>query len=322
MAVNLGGRSLLTLGDLTEEEILSLLDLADLLKREKRAGVHRRRLKHKNIALIFLKPSCRTRMSFVVAAADEGAHLEIFGHEEIRFGIKESPRDVARVVGRLFDGLVFRGYEHDLVRTLADSAGIPVWNGLCDLYHPTQVLADLMTIREEVGALAGTAVCYVGDGRNNQARTLAIAAARLGIDLRILGPRELLPPRDELDHLLDGSAVEVLTTDDPDRALAGAQVVYGDVWVSMGEEHLAEKRSRLLRPYKVTHELVERTGRPDVIYLHCLPAFHDNETEFARQHPHIHEVDDDVFEGARSRVFDQAENRMHTAKALMVATVR
>jgi ornithine carbamoyltransferase len=318
---SLKGRSLLTLGDLATDEIDHLLDLADAVKDEKRQRVFPQRLAHRNIALVFLKPSCRTRMSFVVAASDEGAHLEIFGHEEIRFGIKESPRDVARVIGRMFDGLVFRGYEHALVRTLADTAGIPVWNGLCDLYHPTQLLADLMTIRETFGRLQGTSVCYVGDGRNNQARTLVIAAARMGLDLRILAPSSLQPSSSELRELIDVPDCSVVVTDDIDEAISGAQVVYGDIWVSMGEEALIEERVAALSPFKVTEELIGRTGRDDVIYLHCLPALHDDQTELGRRHPDLHEVSDEVFESPMSRVFDQAENRMHTAKALMIATV-
>jgi len=324
IAVDLRGRHLLTMQEYTAEEIGGLLDLAAHLKQLRRTGIKPRHLAGRNIALVFLKPSCRTRMSFVVAASDEGAHLEIFGAEEIRFGIKESVRDVARVMGRMFDGIVFRGFEHEVVQELAAYAGVPVWNGLCDRYHPTQVLADLLTVRDVFGTLDGQPICYVGDGRNNQARSLAIAAVMLGLDLRILGPPALLPDPAELAALNASAApgANLLVTDDAKEAMAGAAVVYGDVWVSMGEEDQVAERIELLREFKVTPALLALTGRTDSVYLHCLPAFHDEETSFGRTHPGIQEVDDEVFEGPQSRVFDQAENRMHTAKALMVATVR
>jgi ornithine carbamoyltransferase len=323
MPIHLKGRSLLTLRDFTSDEIGFMVDTAADLKAAKRSGVYPRRLAHKNIALIFLKPSCRTRAAFAVAAADEGAHLEVLPPDDIRFGQKESVRDIARVLGRLFDGIVFRGFEHGLVRQLAEWSGVPVWNALCNTYHPTQVLADLLTIREVFGRLHGIRIAYVGDGRNNLATSLMIGATRMGLDLRILAPPELAPSARLLEQLRKeaspGAALAV--TADADRALDGCQVVYNDVWVSMGEEHLLEERIALLRGYKVTRALVAKTGRSDTIYLHCLPALHDLSTEFGRAHPEVHEVEDEVFESAQSRVFDQAENRMHTAKAVMVLTV-
>ena len=323
IADGLKGRSLLTLLECSPAEVELILDTAATLKLEKREGVFPERLRHRNVALIFLKPSARTRMAFVVAASDEGAHLEDFPAEHIRFGVKESVRDIARLTGRLFDGIAFRGFDHSLAEELAEHAGVPVWNGLTDLYHPTQVLADLLTMRESFGELEGLPVVYVGDGRNNLARSLAIGAAKTGLDLRILAPKELQPPRDEMDEILasEPDAGTVLATDSAEEALSGAAIVYGDVWVSMGEEGVLEERIRLLRDYRVTRELMALTGRSDTVYLHCLPAFHDLETEFAREHPDVREVDDEVFEGPQSRVFDLAENRMHTIKALMMLTV-
>jgi ornithine carbamoyltransferase len=324
MAFNLKGRSLLTLAEYSTEEIELLLDMSAEVKRLKRVGVFPRRLANKNIALVFLKPSCRTRTAFIVAAADEGANAEIFGAEEIRFGIKESVKDVARVLGRMFDGIMFRGFEHAVVEQLARYSGVPVWNGLCDRYHPTQVLADLLTLRENFGALRNVALTYVGDGRNNQAITLLIGAAKMGLDIRILAPAELHPSRDTLEKIkgmINQSGARITVTSDPVQALRGSAAVYADVWVSMGEEHLAESRIRLLKDFKVTTAMMAMTGRSDSIFLHCLPAFHDNTTEFEMKYPGVQDVDDDVFESPHSRVFDLAENRMHTAKALMVATV-
>lgn len=321
---DLKGRSLLSMRHHTPAEIELLLDVADELRASKRARVFNRYLCDRNFALVFLKPSCRTRVSFVVAACDGGAHLEIFPAEDVRFGIKESVKDIARVFGRVFDGIAFRGYAEEVLETLAEHAGIPVWNGLSDRYHPTQALADLMTMRDVFGNLNGLTVTYIGDGRNNQARSLAIAAVKMGLDLRILAPRELQPPAAELDVIrADELAVggTVTVTDDIAAALDGSAVVYGDVWVSMGEEDAIARRIELLAPYRVTSKTMALTGREDTIYLHCLPALHDLETEFAREHLGIQEVDDEVFESAQSRVFDQAENRMHTAKALMVLTV-
>jgi ornithine carbamoyltransferase len=287
MPISLKGKSLLTLRDFDAHEIEHMIDTAADLKAAKRSGIFPRRLVGKNIAMIFLKPSCRTRAAFAVAAADEGATLEVLPPEDIRFGEKESVKDIARVLGRLFDGIVFRGFEHERVREIAAWAGVPVWNALCDTYHPTQVLADLLTVREVFGKIRGVRLAYVGDGRNNLARSLMIGAAKMGVDLRILAPPELSP----------------------------AQAL------SMGEEELLAERVALLRGFKVTPRLMALTGRPDTIYLHCLPALHDESTEFARAHPEVCEVADEVFESPQSRVFDQAENRMHTAKAVMVLTL-
>jgi len=322
MPIHLNGRSLLTLRDFQADEIQQMIDTAGDLKAAKRSGLYPRRLARKNIAMIFLKPSCRTRASFAVAAADEGANLEILPPEDIRFGQKESVKDIARVLGRLFDGIVFRGFEHSLVRDLAQWSGIPVWNALCDTYHPTQVLADLLTIREDFGRIRGIRLCYVGDGRNNLATSLIIGAAKMGVDLRILAPARLQPSEALVKELMGDASVgaAITVTEDAREALDGCDAVYGDVWVSMGEEDLLEERVALLRDFKVTPDLMRRTGRPDTIYLHCLPALHDLSTDFANAHPDVREVADEVFESPQSRVFEQAENRMHTAKAVMVLT--
>jgi ornithine carbamoyltransferase len=227
------------------------------------------------------------------------------------------------VLGRLFDGIVFRGFQHALVRELSQHAGIPVWNALCDTYHPTQVLADLLTLRENVGHIRGTKLCYVGDGRNNVVTSLMVGAAKMGVDLRVLAPRALQPSPALVKELFAHASVgaDITITEEPHEALSGCDAVYNDVWVSMGEEHLVAERAALLRDYRVTRKLMALTGRDDTIYLHCLPALHDEATEFGRAHPELREVDDDVFENPRSRVFDQAENRMHTAKAVMVLTL-
>ncbi len=323
MPISLKGRSLLTLRDFAPDEIQLMVDTAADLKAAKRSGVFPRRLANRNLAMIFEKPSCRTRSAFSVAAADEGANLEVLPPEDIRFGQKESIKDISRVLGRLFDGIVWRGFSHDIVRELAAHAGVPVWNALCDMYHPTQVLADLLTVRESFGRVRGARLCYVGDGRNNLARSLMIGASKMGFDLRILAPRELAPSEALVKDLMNEASVgaNLLVTSDPARALDGCDAVYNDVWVSMGEEALIEERIGLLRDYKVTPELMAQTGRPDTIYLHCLPALHDLNTEFAKAHPDVREVSDDVFEHPQSRVFEQAENRMHTAKSVMVLTV-
>lgn len=323
MPISLKGRSLLTLRDFAPEEIGLMVDTAADLKAAKRSGVFPRRLENRNIAMIFEKPSMRTRASFAVAAADEGANLEVLPPEDIRFGQKESIKDISRVLGRLFDGIVWRGFAHDTVRELAEHSGVPVWNALCDTYHPTQVLADLLTIREVFGHIRGAKLCYVGDGRNNLARSLMIGATKVGVDLRILAPAQLQPSEALVKDLMSEASVgaNILVTEQAERALDECQAVYGDVWVSMGEENLISERIALLSDFKITPELMAMTGRPDTIFLHCLPALHDLSTEFARQHPELREVSDEVFEHPQSRVFDQAENRMHTAKAVMVLTV-
>jgi ornithine carbamoyltransferase len=317
MAADLRGRSLSTMRAHSPDEVELLLDTAADARERKRRGERPGRLAGRNIAIVFLKPSARTRGAFVVATADEGGHPEVLRAEDLRFGVKESARDIARVLGRLYDGIAFRGYGEDVLDALVRHSGVPVWNALTDNHHPTQALADMLTLRDEFGALDGLSVTYVGDGRNNVVRSLAIAATKTGFELRILAPAELQLPAAEVETF----GGRVIATDDPRAALEGSAAVYGDVWVSMGEETELERRVELLRDFKVTEDLMALTGRDDTVYLHCLPALHDLETELARAHPDVREVDDSVFEGPRSRVFDQAENRLHTAKALMVLSL-
>jgi len=324
MSSNLKGRHFLTLLDYTGEEILDLLRLSAELKAERASGARPRRLLGRSIAIIFEKPSARTRSATVVAAVDEGAHPEYLGREDIRLGIKESVPDLARVLGRMFAGVMFRGFRQETAEGLAEWAGIPVWNALTDLYHPTQALADFLTVQEEFGSVSSVPFTYVGDGRNNVATSLLIGSAKLGVDFRIASPRELFPPDALLERvrpLAAASGGKITITDSWREGVRGTGVVYTDVWASMGEEDQIPNRIALLRDYRVTEEMLAASGRTDAIFLHCLPCFHDDQTELAREFPEIREATDEVFEGPRSRVFDQAENRLHTIKAVMVATL-
>lgn len=324
--VNLKGRHLLALADFTPEEIEYLIDFSAELKAEKKAGVYHKYLQNKNIALLFEKSSTRTRCAFVVACHDEGAHPEYLGKGDVQFGKKESTADTARVLGRMFDGIQFRGFRHETVEELARHAGVPVWNGLTDRFHPTQILADFLTVKEQFGHLKDIVFAYVGDGRNNMANSLMVGAAKMGMDFRIVSPEALFPEKAILDIAHDAikqhqTGAKIACVSDPEQGVAGAHVIYTDVWASMGEEDKIPERIKLLKPYQVNSDLMAATGRADTIFLHCLPAFHNMETEFARQFPEIHEVTDEVFESERSLVFDQAENRLHTIKAVMVATL-
>jgi len=325
MAMNLHGRHFLTLLDFSPAEVRYLLDLSEKLKADKRAGVRARNLEGKSIALIFEKPSTRTRAAFVTACVDEGAHPEYLEGNDIRLGIKESTADVARVLGRMFDGIEFRGFAHETAEELAKWAGVPVWNGLTDRYHPTQVLADFLTVRESFGAeLRGFPFTYVGDGRNNVANSLMIGAAKTGMDFRIGAPKALHPDaklQATCRDIARDTGARITVTDSVKEAVDGSLAIYTDVWASMGEEDKIPERIQLLKDYRVTAEMMAATGRPETIFLHCLPCFHDDKTEMARKFPDICEATDEVFEGTRSRVFDQAENRMHTIKAVMVATI-
>jgi ornithine carbamoyltransferase len=328
LAVNLKGRHFLTLLDFTPEEIQYLLDLAAELKRLKYAGIRPRNLEGKNIALIFEKTSTRTRCAFMVAAADEGAHADYLGKDDIQLGKKESIADTARVLGRMFDGIEFRGFAHETVETLAKYAGVPVWNGLTDQYHPTQILADFLTVIEHKGCLRGIKFAYVGDGRNNMANSLLIGAAKMGLDMRIVSPKELFPDENLVKKVKEIAAendAKITITDSIQDGVSGVDVIYSDVWVSMGEEDLFAERIALLKPYQIDMNMI-RMAAPDVIFLHCLPAFHDRNTTIGEQIfqefglPEM-EVTDEVFESKHSKVFDQAENRLHTIKAVMVATL-
>ena len=319
--------SLLKETDLTKEQFLGLLDLARSLKRAKAAGTETQPLAGKNIALVFEKASTRTRCAFEVAAHDEGAHVAYLGPEGSHIGRDESIKDTARVLGRMFDGIEFRGFAQETVEQLADHAGVPVWNGLTDQWHPTQMLADILTMTEHCDArLEDITYCFLGDGRNNVARSLLVTGALLGMDVRIAAPRELWPPQDVIataQALADVSGARIDVTESAQQAVLGADFLYTDVWVSMGEsDDRWAARVPLLLPYRVTEQLMAATGKPGTKFLHCLPAVHDTDSDLGRR---LHEafglvgaeVADDVFESERSVVFDQAENRMHTIKAVL-----
>ena len=309
--MNLHGRNFLTLKDFSSEEIEYFLELAAKLKADKKKGITGNSLKGKNIALIFEKPSTRTRCAFTIGCIDEGAHPEYLSKDDIQLGHKESVEDTARVLGRMFDGIEFRGFSHETVEKLAKYSGVPVWNGLTDTYHPTQILADLLTIKEQFGRLKGLKFVYIGDGRNNMANSLMIGCSKMGLDFVIVAPKVLWPT----DSLVEtckkyaeesGSAIDF---SDDTAAVKDADVIYTDVWCSMGEEDKAAERVSLLRPYQVNKELMSKTGKDTTIFMHCLPAVKGNE------------VTEDVFEKYSDVVFDEAENRMHTIKAVMVATL-
>jgi ornithine carbamoyltransferase len=325
------GRSLLADEDLSAAEVMGLLELADQLRHEKRERREHPRLAGLNIALVFQKASTRTRAAFEVAAHDQGARVTYFGPEESHLGTKESTADYARVLGRFYDGIEFRGYRHRDAEILAARAGVPVWNGLTDRWHPTQALADMLTMRDHAGkALTDVSVAYCGDTRNNTASSLLVCSALLGLDVRLAGPRTLWPRadvRDIADRLARASGARINVTDDARAAVAGCDFVYTDVWLSMGEppEQWGERIAQLLA-FQVNAELLAASGNPEVKFLHCLPAFHDTATEVGeRLHRQFGlealEVTDDVFESSASVVFDQAENRLHTIKALLVATL-
>lgn len=324
----LKGRHLLTLLDYSRDEIQYLVDLSEELKKKKAAGFFEENLKHKNIALIFEKPSTRTRCAFVTAAIDEGAHPEYLGKNDIQLGKKESVEDTAKVLGRMFDAIQFRGFKHETVTALAEHAGVPVWNGLTDRFHPTQILADLLTIQEHKGKLEGIKMAYVGDGRNNMANSLMIGCAKMGMDFRIVSPKELFPEEELVEQakaIAEQSGGQVTITDDCAKGVDDVDVVYTDVWVSMGEEDSFEQRIKLLKPYQVNSELMSY-AKEDAIFMHCLPAFHDLETLvgkdiYEKYQLDAMEVTDEVFRSKASVVFDEAENRMHTIKAVMVATL-
>ena len=328
MPVNLKGRSFLTLMDFSMEEVRYLLDLSRDLKAKKRAGIHNDLLKGRNIVLLFEKTSTRTRCAFEVAALDEGAHVTFLDSNSSQVGKKESLEDSAKVLGRYYDGIEYRGYKQDVVEALARHSGVPVWNGLTDVDHPTQVLADFLTIEEHVAKpLDKVKLVFAGDTRNNMAYGLMYGAAKTGMHFVGLGPKALGPRPEVLERAREaakatGAVIEI--SDDP-AAVQGADAIYTDVWASMGEEDQIPERVRLLTPYKVTMALLDRTGNPDVVFLHCLPAFHDFETRLAKdmqaQGYDIREVTDDVFRSRHSKVFDEAENRMHTIKAILVATL-
>ncbi|MBI3750294.1 MAG: ornithine carbamoyltransferase [Chloroflexi bacterium] len=335
MAVHLGtdlfGRSFLSLRDFNATEIQALLDLAARLKAEKRERRELRRLVGRSIALIFEKDSTRTRIGFEVAAYDQGAHVTYLGPTGSHIGKKESVKDTARVLGRVYDAIEFRGFHQADVEALATWSGVPVYNGLTDEDHPTQVLADFLTLREHVAKpLSQMALAYVGDARGNMGDELLLGCATMGMDLRIVAPQAVWPRPDFLQMargIAAGSGARITVTDSIPDGVRGVDAIYTDVWVSMGEpEATWDERVALLRPYQVDAAMLLATGNPDVKFLHCLPAFHDLQTEvgakmFERHGLTSMEVTDEVFESAASIVFDEAENRMHTIKAVLVATL-
>jgi len=326
--MNLKNRSFLTLKDYSKEEIRYLLDLAHQLKKDKKAGKIGKHLEGKNVVLIFEKTSTRTRCSFEVAALDEGGHVTFLSNSQM--GKKESIEDTAKVLGRMYDGIEFRGFKQETVEDLAKYSGVPVWNGLTDVDHPTQTLADFLTIEEHLDKpLEDVKFVFTGDIRNNVCYGLMYGAVKMGMHFVCLGPKSLTIDPEVLAYCQEeakksGGKIEVL--DDVEKAVKDADVIYTDIWVSMGEdESLYKPRVEMLSPYKVTQEMMKKTGKETTLFMHCLPSFHDFETEVAKaKHEDgidIREVEDEVFRSKNSVVFDEAENRMHTIKAVMVATI-
>ncbi|MDO4473326.1 MAG: ornithine carbamoyltransferase [Eubacteriales bacterium] len=309
--MNMKGRSFLKLLDLTPEEIMYLVDLAQELKEKRKQGIRGNSLAGKNIALIFEKPSTRTRCAFTVGAQEEGAMATYLAGSELQLGEKESIEDTARVLGRMFDGIEFRGFDHEYVEALAEYSGVPVWNGLTDEWHPTQVLATFLTLKEHFGYVKGLKLVYLGDGRNNVANSLLVGCAKVGVDIAISAPKKLWPKKElvETCEALAKEAGSTVTISDSLDVVEGADILYTDVWYSMGEEKKQVERIKLSAPYQVNAALMKRTGKDTTIFSHCLPANKEKE------------VTTEVFESEASKVFDEAENRLHTIKAIMVATL-
>ncbi|MBQ4012634.1 MAG: ornithine carbamoyltransferase [Bacteroidales bacterium] len=331
MAYNLRNRSFLKLLDFTPKEIQYLLDLARDLKRAKYAGTEQQRLKGKNIALIFEKTSTRTRCSFEVAAYDQGAHVTYLGPSGSQIGIKESMKDTARVLGRMFDGIEYRGFAQTTVEQLAQYSGVPVWNGLTNEFHPTQILADFLTMNEHVDKpLNKVSYAYLGDARFNMGNSLMVGGCKMGMDVRIVAPKALWPDPQLVEtcrKIAAETGATLTLTDDVDAGVKGCDFLYTDIWVSMGEpDEVWKERIAMLMPYQVNAKMMERTGNPKCKFMHCLPSYHNLETKAGRD---VYEkfgldgieVTEDVFESENSIVFDEAENRMHTIKAVMVATL-
>ena len=331
MAFNLRNRNFLKLLDFTPEEIKYLLKLSADLKTAKYAGTEQPKLKGKNIVLLFEKDSTRTRCAFEVAALDQGAHVTYLGPAGSQMGKKESMKDTARVLGRMYDGIEYRGYGQDIVEALGKYAGVPVWNGLTNEFHPTQILADFLTMQEHCDKpLHHISFAYLGDARNNMGNSLMVGAAKMGMDFRAVAPKQCWPEETlvaKCREIAKETGATITLTDNVEEGVKGVDFLYTDVWVSMGEPaEVWEERIKLLKPYQVNMNVVKATGNPKVKFLHCLPAFHNLETEVGRE---IYkkfglesmEVTEDVFESPMSIVFDEAENRMHTIKAVMVATL-
>lgn len=331
MGFNLRNRSFLKLLDFTPQEINFLLELSADLKRAKYSGTEQQRLNGKNVVLLFEKDSTRTRCAFEVAALDQGANVTYLGPSGSQMGKKESMKDTARVLGRMYNGIEYRGYGQEIVETLAKYSGVPVWNGLTNEFHPTQVLADLLTMREHSDKpLRQVSFCYLGDARNNMGNSLLVGAAKMGMDFRAIAPKQFQPSAELVEKVMvvaKETGAKILVTDNVDEGVKGVDFIYTDVWVSMGEPETAWKeRIELMLPYQVNHALLAKTGNPKVKFLHCLPSFHNRETVVGEDIfkkfgvPEL-EVTDEVFESPASIVFDQAENRLHTIKAVMVATL-
>ena len=327
--MDLKGRNFLTLKDFTKEEIEYLIDLSVELKEKKKKGIPVDTLKGKNVALIFEKTSTRTRCSFEVAAHDLGMGTTYLDPKGSQIGKKESIKDTARVLGRIYDGIEYRGFGQKIVEELAKYAGVPVWNGLTNEYHPTQMLADLLTIKEHLGRVEGVKLVYMGDARYNMGNSLMILCAKMGMHFVACAPKKYFPNDELVEQCMEyakESGATITLTEDVKEGTRGADVIYTDVWVSMGEpDHVWEERIRELTPYKVTKEVMENAGS-QAIFLHCLPAFHDLETQIGKEMGERFglkdmEVTDEVFESPQSVVFDEAENRMHTIKAVMAATL-
>jgi ornithine carbamoyltransferase len=331
MAFNLRNRNFLKLLDFTPQEIKFLLDLSTDLKKAKYSGTEQQRLKGKNVVLLFAKDSTRTRCAFEVAALDQGAHVTYIGPSGSQMGKKESMKDTARVLGRMYDGIEYRGYGQDIVEELGKYAGVPVWNGLTNEFHPTQILADFLTMREFCDKpLHSVSFAYLGDARNNMGNSLMVGAAKMGMDFRAIAPKELQPSADLVATCLEiakETGAKITITDNPEAGVKGVDFLYTDVWVSMGEpEEEWNRRIKMMLPYQINMDLVKKTGNPNVKFMHCLPAFHNRETTvgediFQKFGISSMEVTEDVFESPASIVWDQAENRLHTIKAVMVATL-
>jgi ornithine carbamoyltransferase len=331
MEINLKNRSFLKLLDYTPEEIQQLIDFAIQLKTDKKNGIEEQKLKGKNIALIFEKTSTRTRCAFEVAAFDQGACVTYLGPGGSQIGHKESMKDTARVLGRMYDGIEYRGFGQKIVDELAEYSGVPVWNGLTNEFHPTQILADFMTMLEHSDKkLSEISFCYLGDARNNVGNSLLVGGAKMGMDVRLCAPQNNLPVEElvnQCNEIAKETGAKITLTDNVDNAVKGADFLYTDVWVSMGEvKEVWEERIKLLKPYQINQKVIELTGNPDVKFLHCLPAFHNRETKVGEEIYQKYgleglEVTEDVFESDHSIVFDEAENRLHTIKAVMVATL-
>lgn len=322
------GRSFLAEKDFTKEELQYLIDFSQHLKGMKANNQPHRYLDGKNIALLFEKNSTRTRAAFTVAAVDLGAHPEFLGANDIQLGSKESVEDTAKVFGRMFDGIEFRGFSQQVVEDLANYSGVPVWNGLTDEWHPTQMIADFLTIQENFGELTGLTIAYCGDGRNNVANSLLVTSAILGVNIHVVTPKVLRPEATiiaQAQAYAKQSGAKILVTDDVDQGVLGADVVYTDVWVSMGEEEKFQERIEQLLPYQVNQSLMKKTQNDQVIFMHCLPAFHDDQTTYGKKAEQAYgisemEVTDEVFRSKYARQFDQAENRLHSIKAIMAVT--